>query len=150
MIWVQRNIASLRLVPSSLTSASHTWVVRPECDSEATQAIAPCRVVAKKFDLSSIVVKLSAPSGSEATVPYPAQVSASAMIVAACKYPFGARNSGRISTRASADPCSIRVNSSPNNSGNLPLPRSTALSIVSFTMNPRRISVAHCWRMLSA
>ena len=41
IICVQRNSASVRPLASSLTTASHTCVLRPRCWALATQATAP-------------------------------------------------------------------------------------------------------------
>src|SRR5688500_19016211 len=68
-IWVHRKSAILRSPPSSVTSASHTWVVRPRCTGVARHAMAPSRAVPRKLDFSSIVVKPLAPCGRLATQP---------------------------------------------------------------------------------
>src|SRR5207245_5093727 len=65
---VQRNNATVLPFASS-TTASHTCVVRPPCASVARHASSPSRAVPRKFALSSIVVKPTAPSGSDATQP---------------------------------------------------------------------------------
>jgi hypothetical protein len=64
---VQRNSAIV--LPSCETVASHTWVVRPPWVSVASHLIVPSRAVPRKFAFSSIVVKLVAPSGSDARQP---------------------------------------------------------------------------------
>src|SRR5581483_5873369 len=69
IICVQRNNAIALCVTSSYTVASQTWVVRPPCINVASQRIAPSRAVPKKWVFNSIVVKLVAPSGSEAMQP---------------------------------------------------------------------------------
>src|SRR3954466_15815850 len=68
-IWVQRKSAILVSVPSSVTCASHTWVVRPRWTGVARHAMAPSRAVPRKFALSSSVVKPLAPGGRCATQP---------------------------------------------------------------------------------
>jgi hypothetical protein len=80
---VQRNRATVRPVPVFVTTASHTWVVRPACTLVAMVAIRPSRAVPRKFVFSSIVVKPLAPSGSSARVARPQAVSASPTTVAA-------------------------------------------------------------------
>src|SRR6185436_6041004 len=69
IIWVHRNSAIVLPSASWLTTASQTWVVRPRCAGVARQRIPPSRAVPRKFDLSSMVVKPRAPSGSSATQP---------------------------------------------------------------------------------
>src|SRR5437016_8305913 len=95
---VHRKRARVR-PPSSVTSASHTWVVRPPWTSQARQLIrSPAAAVPMKFDLSSRVVNPVAPTGREATQPYPHDVSARAITVAAWRKPLGAlclRSTGR-------------------------------------------------------
>ena len=49
---------------SFVTTASHTWVVRPRCTGVARHRIAPSRAVPRKLAFSSMVVKPFAPSGS--------------------------------------------------------------------------------------
>src|SRR3954453_1754599 len=68
-IWVQRKSAILVSVPSSVTCASHTWVVRPRWTGVARQPIAPSRAVPRKLAFSSRVVKPLAPGGRWATQP---------------------------------------------------------------------------------
>src|SRR3954470_3206465 len=68
-IWLHRRSGSLVSVPSSVTSASQTWVVRPRWTGLARHAIAPSRAVARKFAFSSRVVKPLAPCGRWATQP---------------------------------------------------------------------------------
>lgn len=78
-------------VVSLTTVASQTCVVRPPWTSLATQATPPSRAVPMKLDFSSAVVKPVAPSGSAARAPNPQAESASAMTLAACRKPLGAR-----------------------------------------------------------
>src|SRR5438105_3862931 len=81
------------------------------------QPSTPSRAVPMKLLLSSIVVKLSAPSGRCAMQPYPHAVSASAITVAACRYPFGARNSGLIVISAVTIVSSMAVTRKPKSPG---------------------------------
>src|SRR5207248_2115054 len=68
----------------------------------------------------SAVVKPDTPSGREAMQPIPQQLSASVITAPACRKSFGARNSLRMSIRASAEPRSIAINSRPNRPGSRP------------------------------
>lgn len=67
---MQRKSAITRPLASSVTVASHTWVVRPRCWAVALHAIAPSRTVPRWLLLSSMVVKESAPAGRWAMVAY--------------------------------------------------------------------------------
>src|SRR4051812_13166180 len=121
MYCVARNRASALPSSSRVTVASHTWVVRPPCASVASQRRpAPSPAVRTKFVFNSIVVKPTAPSGSDAIEPKPQQVSARVTTVPACRYPLGARNSERTSRRAATRPCSTSSTSRPNTSGSRP------------------------------
>src|SRR3990172_3700302 len=77
-IWVQRNCAIFAAVASTLTTASHTWVVRPRCSGVARHRIAPSRTVPRKLAFSSMVVKPLAPRGSPRPQPQPPPPSAAA------------------------------------------------------------------------
>src|SRR5215210_3407358 len=85
IICVHRKSAMGLPPSSSETVASHTCVVRPPWTSFASHLIAPPRLVPTKLLFSSMVVKLSAPSGRFTNVPYPHEVSARATTVAACR-----------------------------------------------------------------
>lgn len=63
------HAASVVALASSVTVASHTWVVRPRCWAVALHAIAPSRTVPRWLLLSSMVVKPLAPAGSVAMQP---------------------------------------------------------------------------------
>ena len=65
------------------TVASQSCVVRPPWMSVASHVIVPSSAVRRKLVLSSIVVKPVAPSGRLRMQPYPQDVSASAIRVAA-------------------------------------------------------------------
>src|SRR5262245_29029373 len=65
----QRNRAIRAPFASLVTTASHTWVVRPRCSGVARHRITPSRAVPRKLDLSSMVVNPLAPSGRWVTQP---------------------------------------------------------------------------------
>src|SRR5262245_45123548 len=68
-ICVQRNSAILPPPASLVTTASHTWVVRPRCTGVARHRIAPSRAVPRKLDVSWMGVDPIAHSGSCVTRP---------------------------------------------------------------------------------
>jgi len=73
----------------------------------------PSRAVLKKFALSTMVVKFSAPAGRCAMHPKPKAVSAKATTVAACRNPLAATKSRRMSSSAVSRPSSIAMTRNP-------------------------------------
>ena len=86
---MQRNKASV--VPVSATRvASQTWVDRPLWTRVAAAVTCPLAIVARWLDLSSMVVKPVAPSGSPTRAPKPQAVSASVTSAPAWRWPLAA------------------------------------------------------------